>query len=157
MQTRALPGRLVLRAAALTAAFLLGSVASGPASAQPHTLDAATKTVEARIAKSGAEVALAFRTLDGKDEWLVRPDEVFHAASTMKTPVMIELFHCNDAIPAGLPPGTPVARKTGSIAKIHHDAAIVYGPRPFVLAILVRGLTAHGPGSHEAPCCQVRS
>lgn len=45
-----------------------------------------------------------------------------------------------DAIPAGLPEDTPVAHKTGSITKIHHDAAIVYGPRPYVLVILVRGI-----------------
>ena len=47
-------------------------------------------------------------------------------------------FH--DAIPAGLPEGTAVAHKTGSITKIHHDAAIVYGPRPYVLVVLVRGI-----------------
>jgi len=46
----------------------------------------------------------------------------------------------NDAIPAGLPPGTRIAHKTGDITKIHHDAAIVYAPRPFVLVILVRGM-----------------
>ena len=46
----------------------------------------------------------------------------------------------NDAIPAGLPPGTPVAHKTGSITKIHHDAAIVLAPEPFVLVVLVRGI-----------------
>jgi beta-lactamase class A len=46
----------------------------------------------------------------------------------------------NNAIPAGLPEGTPVAHKTGTITKIHHDAAIVYGPRPYVLVLLVRGI-----------------
>jgi beta-lactamase class A len=46
----------------------------------------------------------------------------------------------NAAIPAGLPPGTPVAHKTGTITKIRHDAGIVYGPRPYVLVVLVRGL-----------------
>jgi beta-lactamase class A len=46
----------------------------------------------------------------------------------------------NEAIPAGLPPGTRIAHKTGDITKIHHDAGIVYGPRPFVLVILVRGM-----------------
>jgi len=46
----------------------------------------------------------------------------------------------NDAIPAGLPPGTPVAHKTGSITKIHHDAAVVLAPRPFVLVVLTRGI-----------------
>jgi beta-lactamase class A len=46
----------------------------------------------------------------------------------------------NDAIPAGVPAGTPVAHKTGNITRIHHDAGIVYGPRPYVLVLLVRGI-----------------
>jgi beta-lactamase class A len=45
-----------------------------------------------------------------------------------------------DAIPAGLPHGTVVGHKTGTITRIHHDAAIVYGPRPYVLVVLVRGI-----------------
>jgi beta-lactamase class A len=45
-----------------------------------------------------------------------------------------------DAIPSGLPDGVEVAHKTGSITKIHHDAAVVYGPRPYVLVVLVRGI-----------------
>jgi len=49
-----------------------------------------------------------------------------------------QTFH--DAIPAGLPAGTIVGHKTGNITKIHHDAAIVYGPRPYVLVVLVRGI-----------------
>ena len=44
------------------------------------------------IASSGAEVAVAYRTLDGRTELLIDPDKSFHAASTMKVPVMIELF-----------------------------------------------------------------
>jgi beta-lactamase class A len=46
----------------------------------------------------------------------------------------------NDAIPAGLPPGTPVAHKTGSITRINHDAAIVFAARPYILVLLVRGM-----------------
>lgn len=49
----------------------------------------------------------------------------------------------NDEIPAGLPPGTPVAHKTGSITAHLHDAAIVYPPRrpPYVLVVLTRGMS----------------
>jgi beta-lactamase class A len=48
----------------------------------------------------------------------------------------------NDEIPAGLPPGTPVAHKTGSITATLHDAAIVYpaGRAPYVLVVLTRGI-----------------
>ena len=56
---------------------------------------------------------------------------------------MLEILkrqHFNDGIPAGLPPGTPVAHKTGTITRIHHDASIVYGPKPYVLVLLVRGI-----------------
>jgi beta-lactamase class A len=257
-------------------------VASAGAQGRPSASE--IQSIQQRIQKSGAEVAVAFRTMDGKAEWFSRADDAFHAASTMKIPVMIELFHqvregklrlddtlpiknefhslvdgsiftldaaddseadlykaagqtrtlgqlCelmitvssnfatnllieklgveniratvhalgadgmnvlrgvednkafekglnntttargllilleaiakgqavaadasrqmaeilarqkfNEAIPAGLPAGTRVAHKTGEVTKIHHDAAIVYGPRPFVLVILVRGL-----------------
>jgi beta-lactamase class A len=252
--------------------------------AQPASDTALRERIAALIASSGADVAVAFHTLDGRQELLIEPDEVFHAASTMKVPVMIELFrqaeagelslddplpirnefhsivdgsvyqldvgddsdaevyhaigktltlrqlceamitvssnfaanllierlgvenirktvsrlgadgmqvlrgvedqkafdqgknntttargllvlldkiatgravsakadaemvailkrqHFNDMIPAGVPAGTPVAHKTGSITKIHHDAAIVYGDRPYVLVVLTRGL-----------------
>lgn len=254
------------------------------AAGQDSKLSAAIPGIQEAIRKSGADVGVAFRTLDGKTEWYFRADEPFHAASTMKIPVLIELFHqvregklklddsllvknefhslvdgsiytldpgddseadlykaagqtrtlrqlCelmitvssnlatnllieklgveniratvhslhadgmnvlrgvedskafakglnntttarglsqlmeaialgeavdeessrqmieilerqkfNEGIPAGLPAGTRVAHKTGEITKIHHDAAIVFGPRPFVLVILVRGL-----------------
>jgi beta-lactamase class A len=263
----------------MTALLLLLAFLSAPP--QPDTLDS---QVRALIAKSGAEVAVAYRTLDGKDELLIDADKPFHAASTMKVPVMIELFRqaesgtlrlddplpirnefrsivdgspyklsegddsdrevyanvgktmtlralneamitvssnfatnlliekldvekiratvtrldaggmkvlrgvedskafekglsnettargllvllekiahgqavstaadremievlkrqkFNDAIPAGVPTGTPVAHKTGSITRIQHDAGIVYGPRPYVIVVLVRGI-----------------
>jgi beta-lactamase class A len=255
------------------------------AEAQQETkLAAAIPGIQESIRKSGADVGVAFRTLDGRTEWYFHANDAFHAASTMKIPVLIELFHqvhegklkpddpllvknefhslvdgsiytldpaddseadlykavgqtrtlqqlCelmitvssnlatnllieklgveniratvhslhadgmnvlrgvedgkafakelnntttarglqrlldaialgeavdsessrqmleilerqkfNEGIPAGLPAGTRVAHKTGEITKIHHDAAIVFAPRPFVLVILVRGL-----------------
>jgi len=60
------------------------------ASAAPG--DAIRSRIAALAAADGAEVAVAFRTLDGRDELLIQPDVEFHAASTMKVPVMIELF-----------------------------------------------------------------
>jgi beta-lactamase class A len=261
--------------------MLLPGLACGQALTIDQKLSA---NIEERIRKSGADVAIDFRTLDGHTAYSFHEEESFHAASTMKIPVMIELFHqarqgklklddallvknefhsladgsiytldpgddseadlykaagqtrtvhqlcelmidvssnlatnllieklgveniratvhslhadgmnvlrgvedCkafakglnntttapglaellgaiargeavdqdsarqmieilqrqkfNEGIPAGLPPGTRVAHKTGEITKIHHDAAIVFAPRPFVLVILVRGL-----------------
>lgn len=261
--------------------FLFTSLLLLPQASSPSSLEPALRSA---IAASGAEVAVAYRTLDGRTEMTIDPDKVFHAASTMKVPIMIELFRqaragsvrlddtllvrnefrsivdgspyklsegddsdkdvyaavgttmtlrrlCelmitvssnfaanllveklgvenvrrtvaslgaesmqvlrgvedqkafdkgmnntttarglmvlfdklahgravdaqsddamieilkrqqfNDAIPAGVPPGTVVAHKTGSITRIHHDGGIVYGPRPYVLVILVRGI-----------------
>jgi len=59
---------------------------------------------------------------------------------------MIEILarqELNEGIPAGLPPGTRVAHKTGSITAIYHDAALVLPPggdRGYVLVILTRGI-----------------
>jgi beta-lactamase class A len=65
------------------------------------------------------------------------------AVSAKADAEMIEILKrqkFKDAIPAGLPPGTVVAHKTGTITRIHHDAGVVFGPRPYVLVILVRGI-----------------
>jgi beta-lactamase class A len=45
-------------------------------------------------------------------------------------------------IPAGLPPGTRVAHKTGWITGVLHDGAIVYpnGSGPYVLVVLTKGI-----------------
>lgn len=48
----------------------------------------------------------------------------------------------NEKIPAGLPPGTKVAHKTGEITAVSHDAAVVYpeGRKPYVLVVLTKGI-----------------
>jgi beta-lactamase class A len=69
------------------------SLMSGLATAQGGAASSALETrLKSIIAASGAEVAVAFRTLDGRSQVLIDPDKPFHAASTMKVPVMIELF-----------------------------------------------------------------
>jgi beta-lactamase class A len=72
---------LILLLAALTV--------TRPSGQSPAALDAGLRRI---IAASGAEVAVAYRTLDGRHELLIDADKTFHAASTMKVPVMIELF-----------------------------------------------------------------
>ena len=276
----------------LVSVFALTLVASGqtpvPAPPEPKPgpppFSARRRAAEALIAASGAHVSVAYRTLDGREEWMHGADRAFHAASTMKVPVMVELFRqeaggllslsdevairnefksvvdgssysmnfgddsddtvyrnvgksmtlealnvlmitvssnfaanllidrlgvrnvratveamgahglevrrgvedqkafdqgiineatarsllvvlnaiahgqavsetasarmvevlaaqrFNDGIPKGLPRGTRVAHKTGTITKVHHDAAIVYGTNPCVLVVLTQGI-----------------
>jgi beta-lactamase class A len=71
--------------------------------------------VLARIRASGADVAVAFRTLDGRDEVLIQPDVPFHAASTMKVPVMIELYRRARAGQLRLDDEVPVVNEFHSI------------------------------------------
>jgi beta-lactamase class A len=59
---------------------------------KPAGTSALESELRGLIAASGAEAAVAFRTLDRRSEVLIEPDLRFHAASTMKVPVMIELF-----------------------------------------------------------------
>lgn len=56
--------------------------------------------------------------------------------------------HYNEMIPAGLPPATPVAHKTGWITGHSHDAAIVMpmGQAPYVLVVLTRGFATNEAG-----------
>ena len=62
-----------------------------------------------------------------------------HCAEMMDILAMQEF---DDGIPAGLPPGTRVAHKTGWINGVLHDAALVYpaGHPPYVLVVLTKGL-----------------
>ena len=67
------------------------------------------------------------------------------AVSPQADSVMVEVLlrqQFRDIIPAGLPTNVRVAHKTGSITRIHHDAAIVYPParKPYVLVVLTEGV-----------------
>ena len=77
----------------ITSVFLCLSICAFATRAQDAKTAPEIQSIQRRIQESGADVAVAFRTLDGKAAWSYREDEVFHAASTMKVPVMIELFH----------------------------------------------------------------
>jgi beta-lactamase class A len=64
------------------------------------------------------------------------------AGSTQAMRAILLAQELNDEIPAGLPPGTPVAHKTGQITGVLHDAAIVYPPgrAPYILVVLTSGI-----------------
>lgn len=65
----------------------------------------------------------------------------FSKASSDRMIEILKAQEFDEKIPAGLPPGTPVANKTGDITGIHHDAAIVFPPgeKPYVLVVLTAG------------------
>lgn len=71
---------------------ITGLVIVATLAAEASETDVARQRVETLIEDSGAEISVAFRTLDGERELMIAPDVVYHAASTMKVPVMIELF-----------------------------------------------------------------
>lgn len=80
----------------VTALAMLPATTPSPAQLR---LDAAKKEIERIIGLSGAEVSVIYRPLNAAagGEILIGPDVVYHAASTMKVPVMIELFRQVDA------------------------------------------------------------
>lgn len=83
---------------AILATLMALPQASAPATpASPA--DAARKEIERLIRLSGAEVSVVYRPLNASagGEILINPETVYHAASTMKVPVMIELFRQVDA------------------------------------------------------------
>jgi beta-lactamase class A len=76
---------------------------------------------------------------------LLEAIETGRAASRKSCDAMREILarqEFNEEIPAGLPPGTKVAHKTGWITGVLHDAAVVYPPsrKPYVLVVLTRDI-----------------
>ena len=73
--------------------FFCLSVGWFAASAQPRrTIPQLRDNIERELRKQPGTFAVAFRDLATGKELLIREREVFHAASTMKTPVMIEVY-----------------------------------------------------------------
>ena len=104
----------------MIALLLLPLLLAQTAPAQPLTLDAATQQIEKIIAASGADVSVAYRPLPGPDGTaadgiLIDADKTFHAASTMKVPVMIELFRQAEAGRLSLDDPIPVTNTFKSI------------------------------------------
>ena len=101
--------------------FLAFTIAVGALTLATGALGAAQLTspveaqVRALIAASGAEIAVAARSVDGRFELLIDPDKPFHAASTMKVPVMIELYRQAKAGTLSLDGPLPIRNEFRSI------------------------------------------
>lgn len=59
---------------------------------QSVTLESLKKQIEGELTLQSGVFAVAFKDLQTGDELFINEREVFHAASTMKTPVMIEVY-----------------------------------------------------------------
>lgn len=82
----------------LTFFAALAIAATIPATAPAISPDSLASQLQARIAElPGAEVGLAYHKLGSSDTLYLNSDESFHAASTMKVPIMIQLFRRVDA------------------------------------------------------------
>ncbi len=80
---------------------------------------------------------------------LARGEVVSRAASREMTDILLAQ-EFKSGIPAGVPVGTRVAHKTGSITGVYHDAGIVYPTgrgAPYALVVLTADLkqAADGP------------
>jgi beta-lactamase class A len=92
--------------------------ASSAAAPSPNDLQ---KKIEELIRASGAEtVAVAYYDLGTGRELLINPDENFHAASTMKVPVMMEIFRQAAAGKLSLDARIPIKNDFTSIVDGSH-------------------------------------
>lgn len=66
--------------------LLLGACATSP------SIETVKTDITATMDSLNARYAVAFRNVQTGEELLINEHEMFHAASTMKTPVMVELF-----------------------------------------------------------------
>ncbi|HSO73727.1 MAG TPA: serine hydrolase [Blastocatellia bacterium] len=79
------------------------------------------KKINALVRASGAEaVAVAFHDLDTRAEMLINPDKNFHAASTMKVPVMMEIYRQAEAGRFALEDLVPIRNDFTSIVDGSH-------------------------------------
>lgn len=87
-------------------------------SASPNDLQ---KKIEELVRASGAQtVAVAYYDLSTGRELLIKPDENFHAASTMKVPVMMEIFRQAAAGKLSLDARIPIKNDFTSIVDGSH-------------------------------------
>ena len=143
---RELLERMIVRSSNLATNALIALVGADEANATAHRLGATHIRVLRGVEDGKAFAAGRNNTTTSADlavllERIERGDALRPASARLMKEILLRQ-ELNDEIPAGLPPGTPVAHKTGSITATLHDAAIVYpsGRAPYVLVVLTRNI-----------------
>jgi beta-lactamase class A len=85
------------RSALLLAVVTLATLPAGIGAQAIQTPRESVAALIREASSDGVEVGLYYRSTDGRDSLLVSPDLRMHAASTMKVPVMLQLFLDQDA------------------------------------------------------------
>lgn len=146
MSVRALIERMITRSSNLATNLLIER--AGAANVMQLMRELGANDIQVR---RGVEDTKAFRaglnnTTTAYDLMLVlrviAERKFLDAAACDEMTRILSAQEFNEGIPAGLPPRTKVAHKTGSITKIYHDAGIVFPPhrKPYVIVVLTRGL-----------------
>jgi beta-lactamase class A len=100
----------------LLVTLLASDVRSSPTALTRGPIDSLRASIGRRVAEvKDAVVGVAFRDLETGDTLFLNADDSFHAASTMKVPVMIELFRRVDSHALRLDQGILLTNKFGSI------------------------------------------
>jgi beta-lactamase class A len=146
VSVRDLLEHMITRSSNLATNTLIGLVGARAANATAHSLGARDIEVLRGVEDDKAYAAGMNNMTTARDlATLMAAIQTGAAASGASTDSMRAILlrqEFNDEIPAGLPPGTPVAHKTGQITGHLHDAAIVYPKQrpPYVLVVLTRGI-----------------
>jgi len=146
MTVRELVGRMITRSSNLATNLLIERVGAGNVTKYMRRLGAEEIEVLRGVEDTKAFQAGRNNTTTARDlQLLLRAIAEEKPVGREASAAMVEILlaqEFNSGIPAGLPPGTRVAHKTGEIMAHNHDAAIVYaeGRRPYVLVILTRGI-----------------
>jgi beta-lactamase class A len=146
VRVRELLERMIVRSSNLATNALISLVGADHAEGAARALGATRMRVLRGVEDGKAyEAGLNNTTTSGDLAVLLERIERNEAVSAESARLMKGILlrqELNDEIPAGLPVGTPVAHKTGSITAHLHDAAIVYPPHrpPYVLVVLTRGI-----------------
>lgn len=142
---RRLAELMITRSSNLATNLLIGELDPKRVQATARTLGADSIEIRRGVEDGKAYAAGLNNTTTARDlATLLAAVARGTAASPAGTAEILRILSAqeiNDRIPAGLPPGTRVAHKTGEITGIAHDAALVYPPdgRPYVLVVLTRG------------------